>query len=80
VVAHEAFRRGQTTTDFLERHFARWQPNLPSLVVAAAAVLEATGDTEGAAPGYERGVESRGNVGADPWQRLGRWRIGRPDG
>jgi acetyl-CoA carboxylase biotin carboxylase subunit len=80
VIGHEAFRRGQTTTDFLERHFARWQPEVPTLALAAAAVLEVTSDSAVESPWRGRGLDSGGRATTDPWERLGRWRIGQTDG
>ncbi|MFP5310115.1 MAG: acetyl/propionyl/methylcrotonyl-CoA carboxylase subunit alpha [Actinomycetes bacterium] len=63
VVAHDAFRAGDTTTDFLDTHLPEWQPPATptSALVAAAVALqtaqEAAGDTS-------------------PWGRLGPWRTG----
>ncbi len=68
VIRHDAFCRGETTTDFLERHFATWQPELPTLALAAAAALEIMGETS---PG-----DAGGPARSDPWERLGRWRMG----
>jgi acetyl/propionyl-CoA carboxylase alpha subunit len=76
IVRHERFRRGDTTTAFLERHFADWHPELPPVVLAAAAVTEVLRETPlGRQPSAGDGGPS-GSAGADPWDRLGPWRMG----
>ena len=72
VVRHEAFRRGDTTTAFLERHFAGWQPDVPPVVLAAAAVAEVLRER----PPAPRDAGPSGRAGSDPWDRLGPWRMG----
>jgi acetyl-CoA carboxylase biotin carboxylase subunit len=79
VIRHEAFRRGETTTKFLERHFARWQPEVPTLALAAAAVLEVMSDTAGESPSRASRIDSSGRAASDPWGRLGRWRMDQHD-
>jgi acetyl-CoA/propionyl-CoA carboxylase, biotin carboxylase, biotin carboxyl carrier protein len=67
VVTHDAFRAGDTTTDFLDTHLPEWRPDAtPPAVLAAAAVSlqlaqEASGD-------------------GSPWGRLGPWRTGQVGG
>ncbi|MHB8733490.1 MAG: acetyl-CoA carboxylase biotin carboxylase subunit, partial [bacterium] len=39
VIAHDAFRRAETTTDFLDRHFAGWQPHPSPRALAVAAAI-----------------------------------------
>ena len=75
VLQHEAFRQGDTTTDFLGRHFPRWEPDVPSLALAAAAVAEVLSETpETPANARHRGTPGHG--ADDPWDRLRRWRMG----
>ncbi len=76
VIRHEAFRRGDTTTRFLERHFSGWRPAVSDLVLAVAAALEELGAPltghGGALPGRSRD----GGGPVDPWDQIGRWRLG----
>lgn len=84
VIRHEAFRRGETTTRFLERHFPGWRPRATELVMAVAAAAEvlrreraiSTRSSSGAAAG-----PSAHGAGAipDPWETIGRWRMGMRD-
>ncbi len=76
IVRHEAFRRGDTTTTFLERHFADWKPEVPILALAAAAVAEALRETSSRMPSAATGGGQPEHAGSDPWDRLGRWRMG----
>ena len=79
VLRHDAFRRGDTTTNFLQRHFAHWEPDVPTLALAAAAVAEVLSETRGgSSDAREQG--GHGRVTADPWDRLGRWRMGTAGG
>ncbi len=80
VIRHDAFHRGETTTSFLERHFAHWEPEVPTLALAAAAVLELMIDTSGDTRSRTRGLGSWGRAGSDPWERLGQWRMGQQGG
>jgi acetyl/propionyl-CoA carboxylase alpha subunit len=76
IIQHDAFRRGDTTTGFLARYFPDWKPNVPPLVLAAAAVAETMTGTS-TEPRRGRGDgEASGRARDDPWDRLGRWRIG----
>jgi acetyl/propionyl-CoA carboxylase alpha subunit len=76
IIKHEAFRRGDTRTGFLARLFAEWKPDHSPLVLAAAAVAEVTTDASvGRRPGAEGG-RTAGRDRADPWDRLGGWRMG----
>jgi acetyl/propionyl-CoA carboxylase alpha subunit len=81
VIRHEAFRSGDTTTQFLERHFAAWQPHVEQdLLAAAAAVILAEAYPSGVAPtqpgasAADKGPAAR--MAWDPWSSLGRWRMG----
>jgi acetyl/propionyl-CoA carboxylase alpha subunit len=77
VIAHEVFRRGQATTDFVERHFAGWQPpaaDPPDLALAAAALAELLeGATVGATP-VAVGGATQGDP-YSPWQHLTGYRV-----
>jgi len=76
IIRHDAFRRGDTTTGFLARYFPDWKPNVPPLVLAAAAVAETMTATS-TEPWRGRGDgEALGRARDDPWDRLGRWRMG----
>ena len=72
VVRHEAFRRGETPTDFLERHFAGWRPEPSELVLAAAAALAGAE----VAPRPSAGGDAGPAPGWDPWNAGSGWRIG----
>ena len=81
VIRHEAFRSGETTTRFLERHFAAWQPDLQEdQLAAAAAVILAEAHPSGAFPdrpeALATGIAQAGSMAWDPWSKLGRWRMG----
>ena len=70
VLAHPAFRRGETHTGFLPEHFASWQPGGDEAVAALAAALAL------ARPATPAG-EARGRAAAPtPWETLGAWRLG----
>jgi len=70
VLRHDAFRRAETTTRFLERHFVRWQPAAPSLALAVAACVEVLD------VGRRGGPQSHEGRAQDPWDRLRQWRMG----
>ncbi len=75
ILGHEAFRRGETTTRFVERHLAGWQPGVPALALAAAAAVEALREeVPPAAP--QRGGPQDGRAVPDPWDTVGPWRMG----
>ncbi|HKX19779.1 MAG TPA: biotin carboxylase N-terminal domain-containing protein [bacterium] len=72
VVRHDAFRRGETPTDFLERHFSGWRPEPSEFVLATAAALA---EAEVAPrPSAGAGTGPAGNW--DPWNDGSGWRIG----
>ena len=81
-VARDAgVRAGQIDTVYLEREFlpaylARTADEAPPLVLAAAAVAEALAAEGPGASGTEPGATGgRGAPYADPFERLGRWRL-----
>jgi acetyl-CoA carboxylase biotin carboxylase subunit len=77
VLAHPRFVAGDTTTDFVDRDFAHWQPpagDPPDLLLAAAALAETLAET--------LGEPAAGGLAADgdpysPWQGAGAFRLGR---
>lgn len=78
VIGHPDFLAGQTTTSFIQKHFADWREtikevDLRRLALAAAAYLELNRK-----PAYKTEVISR-TMKLSPWQTLGRWRIGGGD-
>ena len=81
VIRHEAFRRGDTTTRFLERHFSGWRPTQSDLAVAVAAALEARrqeasfSSTPTATATSGSGANGAGRA-PDPWDTVGPWRMG----
>jgi acetyl-CoA carboxylase biotin carboxylase subunit len=71
VLTSEAFIRGETFTDFLDRHFKRWHQGedlLDIAMIAHAANLLLPIQTRG---GGKRVAEAI----ATPWSRLGPWRL-----
>ncbi len=74
IIRHEAFRRGETTTRFLAHHFPGWRPVAPDLALAVAAALGVLPDERTDHPTRLAGPGAGG--AADPWDRLGRWRMG----
>ncbi|HXX37456.1 MAG TPA: biotin carboxylase N-terminal domain-containing protein [bacterium] len=86
VVRHDAFRAGETSTRFIERHFAGWRGETDGPAVAVAAVLAELRGT-GAAhvtgpPGGEGTSVPHPDGMWDPWSRIGPWRMaasGPPD-
>jgi acetyl/propionyl-CoA carboxylase alpha subunit len=81
VIRHEAFRRGETTTRFLERYFQGWRPATPGLAIAAAAAAEVLRHDGPFSPAPTPTAISRSGVdGAgtppDPWDTVGPWRMG----
>jgi acetyl/propionyl-CoA carboxylase alpha subunit len=74
IVESDAFRQGETTTGFLQRHFSNWRPQAERVKTALLGwlVAEEQGDPvpEQAASGAPAAMVS------DPWARLGHWRMG----
>jgi len=86
ILAHEVFQRGEATTRFLELHFAGWRPGVDTRALAVAATAEAI---RREAPGLldsttgpVRGTTgpAAGVVPTDPWDQVGRWRMGEGNG
>ena len=79
ILRHDAFRQGDTTTRFLERHFSGWRPAVPELVLAVAAAVEVLREEQPdlrAPQGGAPFVGPRSGRPGDPWDRIGRWRMG----
>jgi acetyl/propionyl-CoA carboxylase alpha subunit len=76
LITHQAFQRGETTTDFVEQHFMNWQPPAfpPDLALMAAALAEMEHEeTKG-----RRGEEESSDL-YNPWRRMSHFRIGEGD-
>lgn len=72
LLASEPFQKGDTYTDFIETHFAKWEPVDFEVEVAAAAYLA---DTLLAVEGSAAST-TRPTAGPTPlWQVLGNWRL-----
>ncbi|MCS6845165.1 MAG: acetyl-CoA carboxylase biotin carboxylase subunit [Caldilineales bacterium] len=83
VINHEAFRRGEATTQFVDRYFADWRPpqaDPPDLVLAAAALSELLESaTLRAAPLAVGAAAPSAAAGGDPyspWRSLVGFRVG----
>jgi acetyl/propionyl-CoA carboxylase alpha subunit len=71
VLAHPAFRAGETHTGFLDEHLPGWRPDEGELSAAAIAAVLGLRSSTGGAP------TSSGPARApSPWETLGRWRLG----
>ena len=72
VLAHEAFRRGKTTTRFIDDYFADWSPRadvIPDEALIAAALSEAQAQAAPAATVAEGDLYS-------PWLARDGFRVG----
>ena len=69
VLAHPAFRRGETHTGFLAEHFATWQPGGDEATAALAAALALARPAVPAGAGGPAATPT-------PWETLGAWRLG----
>jgi acetyl/propionyl-CoA carboxylase alpha subunit len=77
VIHHEAFQRGETTTDFIEQYFTGWQPPLsapPDEVFIAAALAELLEETS-SQPGQPGEGAGEGDP-YSPWGQLRGFRVG----
>ena len=72
VLRSEAFRKGETFTDFIGCHFPDWKPERADAETAAIAYIidELAGKKERPVAADREGVYS------SPWQTLGNWRNG----
>jgi acetyl-CoA carboxylase biotin carboxylase subunit len=74
VLAHEAFMKGDTFTDFIDEHFADWtgdgDAQLREVAMAAATALG------GASAAAVSGNGDSQELDATPWQTTGGWRMG----
>jgi acetyl/propionyl-CoA carboxylase alpha subunit len=89
VINHAQFRRGEATTDFVERHFAGWQPAArlalpaetapesaaPDLALAAAALSELLEGALGGATPVAVGGATQGDP-YSPWRQSTGFRPG----
>jgi acetyl/propionyl-CoA carboxylase alpha subunit len=69
VIAHPAFRAGDTHTGFLGQHLPAWRPNDD---LTAAALVAAVATSRGSGP---RGRAETAHAEPTPWDTLGRWRL-----
>jgi acetyl/propionyl-CoA carboxylase alpha subunit len=73
ILAHEKFQAGETTTEFIPRYFGGWHPRTPVAAIVAASCLEFAGTRS------TRTGEKPAGMAPDPWDTLGRWRLGGAD-
>jgi acetyl-CoA carboxylase biotin carboxylase subunit len=74
IVDHDAFRRGDLTTTFIDDHLADWQPRAtPEELLFAVAVALQHGQETAATGSGDGDVHS-------PWRTLGPWRTGQVGG
>lgn len=77
VIDHPAFRRGETNTNFIDRYFTIWQPEVllaPDLAFVAVALAEWYGDSD-ASKRLNEAQSQDGDV-YSPWRHLGALRFG----
>jgi acetyl/propionyl-CoA carboxylase alpha subunit len=77
VLAHPVFQRGEVTTNFIEREFTRWQPQLDGtqdLALIAAAILEAQQPAASNPTGALRSQPPA--TQSDPWLLADGFRLG----
>jgi len=78
VVDHQAFRAGETFTDFLGKHFAGWQPKRAGLSDVALVVAGIAEKIQGRR--QKRQENDREKTGpaalSSPWTTLGPWEVG----
>jgi acetyl/propionyl-CoA carboxylase alpha subunit len=74
VLAHPVFQRGEVTTDFVEREFAAWRPDVKNnldLVLIAAALTDVRSTVDRPTTGSPTHMAR-----LDPWQAGDGFRIG----
>jgi len=74
LIAHSTFSRGEATTQFVEQHFAQWQPayaSPPDLAFVAAALSDLLAEQQGTA------VQLNSDTGDvfSPWTQLKGFRL-----
>lgn len=72
VLAHDAFRDGQTFTDFIPTYFEGWKPELDGIKEIALGAATVLPEKKQTAVVGEDGTAQL----ASPWATLGSWRIG----
>ena len=78
VVTSDAFRRGDVTTDFVDKHFGGWQPfteDPPDMVLVAAALAELLEDEAVGTNSVTADVAGQGDPFA-PWRQSSGFRMG----
>jgi len=75
VTTHAAFRRGETTTHFVEQYFADWQSagNISDTALLAAALSEMLDNTQ---TNEQRYPEAATSDPYSPWGQLPKFRVG----
>lgn len=79
VIRHPAFQLGQTTTEFIDRHFADWQPaemSIPDEVLVAAAIADTLNGANGAAGPDNEITLVQNQDPYSPWQQMDNFRVG----
>jgi acetyl-CoA carboxylase biotin carboxylase subunit len=74
VIAHPKFQAGETTTSFIEKHFAQWGAKEKTEEARLIAALAAAFDTQSRLFSPQDAVSR--DVMPSPWQTLGKWRLG----
>lgn len=74
IIESAAFKNGETTTGFLQKHFREWRPQPERVKAALLGWLVA--ELEEAAAPRPAATAAEAQVIYDPWARLGHWRMG----
>jgi len=75
LIGHPQFHKGETTTSFIQNHFADWTGEKGSEEKQKLALLAAAFDSsQGASPA--KGFRSTKKKIYSPWLSLGKWRLG----
>ena len=75
VINHPQFRKGQTTTDFIDLYLSEWQPPEKSEELKDIALLAAAFDSRQSGFAADTANFSDQRI-PSPWILLGKWRIG----
>ena len=70
IISSEAFRQGATFTDFIDRYFSDWQPDMKNAKLAALANMAA----QSAGHGFKENIVMADSQTASPWRTLGHFR------
>jgi acetyl-CoA carboxylase biotin carboxylase subunit len=75
VISHPSFRAGETTTGFIQEHFAKWQGRQPDPELRDLALAAAAFDAQNRGGASPEGPAAS-LAGPTPWTTLGKWRMG----